>query len=271
MRILTCFHITADLEQLSEEEWAAGSKAGRIDTSYIKKTISCFDEGALEMACRLSDSLREAGETCSLAAVTAGSMEADSYLKTLAALGFEQIYRIDTEGRSPETMTSEWAAGILSEWISRQAPFDLILTGQRSGDGNQGKIPLLLAEASGIPCITHVCDFHPAENGGITVRWERDDGICETRLDSPAVLAVENAVGAYLRVPTLRQRLSAGSIVPEVICRQDASPLPDEPASVSLRRLLPVTEKRDAVMADGSDPEEAARQMAQYYRKWING
>ena len=88
MRILACFKVTPDFEMLRESEWVAGAANG-VDTRYVRRILNCFDESALEMALRLSEALAGAGGGVSLGAMSVGGAEAEPFLKTLLALGYE--------------------------------------------------------------------------------------------------------------------------------------------------------------------------------------
>ena len=280
MRILVCFHTLADLELLSEKDWQEAGSAGTADTSYLKKKLNCYDESALELACRAADICRKRQESCLLDAVTVGGAENDGFLDTLSALGYTRTERIDPGSRRMETFSAEEIAGILLAWIRRQKPYDLILTGLQSGDGNRGMVPHLIAAGLQIPCIGRVTDFRPEQSGRQTaVVWEEGGCVCTACLPHPFVMAVGNAAQSFLRVPTLRQRMEAGrqgrsvSLVSaeELISELPAVEPPSDELPVRFCGMRPVSEKRDTVTIDGVDPDTAAGIMLEYFQKWAGG
>lgn len=266
--LLTCFHTLADPDVLSEKEWIDGCASGSVDFSYIRKTINSFDESALELSCRFRD-LAKDGEAI-LSAVTIGDKTNETALRTLAALGFGRVVRIDAE---VESLTSEGVADILACWIEARNSetgnasfFDLIITGQRSGDWNQAKVPVLIADQLGVKCFTNVTGFAPADDNGAIVTWLTDDAACTAYVSYPAVLSIGDVSGAFLRVPTLRQRMDSKKQTVEVIMADN-----DKGGDCCIRSkdMKPVVERREAVFIDGTDAEAAADSMLLYFTKWM--
>ena len=266
--LLTCFHTLADPDVLSEKEWTEGCAAGSVDFSYIRKAINSFDESALELACRFRD-LAEDKDTF-LSAVTIGDRTNETALRTLAALGFGRSVRIDAR---TESLTSESAADILTGWIKEQAsktdssyPFDLIITGQRSGDWNQAKMPMLIAGQLGFKCFTNVTAFAPVDDKGAMITWLTDDAVCTAYVAYPAVLSVGDVSGAFLRVPTLRQRMDSKKQEIEILT---ADPAGEADNGVRLIDMEAVTERREAVVIDGTDADAASDSMLLFFTGWM--
>lgn len=272
-RILTCFHTSADLDVLSEPEWVSGSESGYIDTHYLKKTINGYDESALELTCRFSDQCSAKQEECRCTAVTASGKSGDRFLEMLAAVGFSRTDRIHIpDDDSREFLSSERLSVLLYSYIQRQEPFDLILCGTQSSDGNQGKIPLLLSEFLNIRCITQVTDFFPIDGRYARVSYYRDDALCEETVAYPVLLTVGNAADTYLRVPTLKQRMKSKK-QPITVFETDAL-LNDAEGFCGMEPVFcgmePEIQNREAALIEGSDPLENAEIMYEYYRKWMN-
>ena len=266
IRILVCFHTLPDLEQLTGQEWTAGCEAGHIDASYLRKRISECDESALELALRYRASCGDL-ET-EMTAVTIGGRSNDAVLSTLAALGFDHTARIEiNDDAAASELGSGEAASMLLSWIERSGGYDLIITGQQSGDGNQGKVPVLLASRLGTRCITYAEDFSSDGPDRIRISWQADDGLCTALAKLPLVISVGTVPGTFLRVPTLRQRMAVRGR-----CRE--LQLPDElmktDERVILRSIEAVSETRDAVTYEPADPEEAADIILRYYRQWTD-
>jgi electron transfer flavoprotein alpha/beta subunit len=85
---------------------------------------------------------------------------------------------------------------------------DLVMLGCRSGPGDSGAVPFLVAEALGWPCLTQVLEVEPLPADRVRVACLVDDGLLRVTLRLPCVLAVGNAVVSQLRVPTLTDRLT---------------------------------------------------------------
>lgn len=269
MRILNCFHTIADLDLLSEDDWISGSQSGYIDTCYLKQILNCYDESALELSCRLRDACAASEIPCTCTAVSVSEQKAKPFLERMAALGFTGTDLIQPDkGTLTEHLTSERTAGFLYSYIKNQQNFDFILTGTQSGDGSQGKVPFLLAEYLGIRCISNVIDIHPVSKDSLFVTSQRDAVICEETVTSPAILVIGNIAGAFLRVPTLRQRMQSKG---QEICIYSESGLPPSVSDDTVRLLCiePVLQQRDSEVFEDTDPSEAARVLFDYYKKWI--
>ena len=99
MRIAVGFKVTPDYEALRASDWARAA-AGDVDTRYVRRVLDTFDESALELALRLRDARAGQGRETGLAAFSVAGREADPFLKTLQALGFERAARVDASGDS---------------------------------------------------------------------------------------------------------------------------------------------------------------------------
>lgn len=276
MRLLNCFHTIADLELLSEDDWISGSGSGHIDTCYLKQILNCYDESALELACRFRDAACSSVPVCSCTAVTVSADNNKTFLELLAALGFTDTHLISLrDPTSMETLSSEKAVALLYAYIQKQVPFDFILTGAQSGDGSQGKVPFLLAEYLGIRCISNVTDIRPVSETSVSVISHLDSEIREETVSGPAVLVIGNVVGTYLRVPTLRQRMQSrhqeiAVFHEDSLCSEmSAGQYLSSEENIQLLNIEPVIQKRTSEIVNGSDPDEAARILYDHYKKWV--
>ncbi|MBR3195547.1 MAG: hypothetical protein IKF50_02480 [Clostridia bacterium] len=199
MRILACFKIVRDLENVIDSDWKSAKDAGfRID--YTKKLINDADQGALETALRIRD---EEPET-ELCAVTASGDDAASFFTGLFAIGYDAgaclIPQTDLTWMPGET------AALLARYARETGPYDLILTGAQAPPGDSRQVPYLVAERLGLPCIDHVRTVSHKEGEFIVLR--RTQTADETyAVRGLVLLAMEDPQYAYLRVPTLRERL----------------------------------------------------------------
>jgi electron transfer flavoprotein beta subunit len=276
LRVLVSFKVTPDFEALRPADWAAGATeaampgggaasatdagataprdemasasdaqaaAPRVPTRYVRRVLNCFDESALELALRLSDTLAQrGGGSARLAALSIGGREVDPHLSTLLALGYERAARLDVE--SDLDFAPAVVASLIARYVARREPCDLLLLGCRSGPGDGGTVPFRVAEALGWPCVSQVTEVEPLTGGG------------------PAVLAVGNAVVSRLRVPTLRDRLARRDAPVAIVAAAElgvdvAAELGREPTA--LCGLEVVERARRGVVVDGATPRDKAR------------
>ncbi len=233
MRILVGFKVTPDFEALREADWAAGvgpvGTTVGVETRYVPRVLNCFDESALETALRLFDAavaegpargglaLRnpgaEAGEATpardpavSLAALSVGGREVEPHLHTLLALGYERAARV--RAGADLDFAPALVAALIAGYVQQVDHSDMVLLGCRSGPGDSGTVPFLVAEELGWPCFTRVLGVETAGADRVRVVGESDDGLLRATVRLPCVLAVGNAVVSRLRVPTLSARLA---------------------------------------------------------------
>ena len=267
LRILVSFKVTPDFEALREADWLAGAAADAthgaapgVETRYVRRVLNCFDESALEMALRLSDARVERGVATDLGALSVGGRETDPYLKTLLALGYERAARVEPE--AVLDFAPAVVAALIAGYVRQVAHSDLLLLGCRSGPGDSGTVPFLLAGALGWPCLTQVIEVEPLPDDRVRVACLADDGLLRVTLRLPCVLAVGNAVVSQLRVPTLTDRLARRDKRITVLSGADigvdiAGEIRREPCV--LTGLETIDRARRGVVIGGATPREKAR------------
>lgn len=270
MRLLGCFKAVPALDLLREEDWVADDRQ-RVDTEYVKLEWNCFDEGALEMMRRLSDLSEGLDVVYELDALTVGKKKADSFLKILYALGFSHAVRVEAEEGDcapPELLAELIAAYVRKK--SRAESYDVVVTGVQSADGSHGKTPYLLAELLQWPCISQVTGMEPAGGGCLRVTSQTSGGTKVQTVRPPCVLAVGNAPCAWLRVPTLKDKMRLGNRPIEYLAPEAL--LGDEDLfrgrKEKLLALRPVDRSRNTVQIEDGSPEEKARI---YYEQYLKG
>ena len=268
MRILGCFKAVPALDLLREEDWVADDSL-RVDTEYVKLEWNCFDEGALEMMRKLSDLSEGLNVVFERDALTVGGKKADSFLKILYALGFSHAVRVESEegAYTPPELLAE----LIAAYIQKKAEaYDVVVTGVQSADASHGKTPYLLAEMLQWPCISQVTGMEPAKGGCLKVTSQTGRGEKVQIVRPPCVLAVGNAPCAYLRVPTLKDKMRLGNrpieYVDPGVLLSDAGAFADR--IETLLALCPVDRSRDTVRIESGSPEEKAKV---YYEQYLKG
>jgi electron transfer flavoprotein beta subunit len=261
MKILGCFKIVPDLDLIADEDWIADESLN-VDTSYGKLLWNCFDEGALEMMLRLSDLSEGFDVVYELDALTVGSRQHERFLKTLYALGFAQCIRVETEQNI--SFCPEKIAEIVADYVAQQNIVDVIVMGTQSSDGSNMKTPLLLAEKLNWPCITQVTEILPVDETCIKVISSEDGNKATQVIKSPCVLAVGNAPCAYLRVPTLKEKMRLGKKTVISVSSERTERLTDQ-STVELTALNSLENKRSTVVITDGTPQEKARELYDRY------
>lgn len=261
MNILVCFTVMPELESMLDEDWVVDQNL-HIDVGFLKQVLNCFDESALELAMRFSEAAQSLHLSPKLSALTIAGPEATAILKTLAALRFDPVVRIESD--QDLRFQSMSIAAILSRYVVERAPLDVVLTGIQSGIGENAKTPLLVAEMLEWPCITQVIEIEPVDETQLTVTCQVDNGLLQQTIQAPCVLSVGNAAYSYLRVPTLTDRIQCGKKPHEVLHAGDFD-ASDE--GVQLIDLDVVKHERAGTLIEGATPEEKAATLYAAYLK----
>ncbi|MDR1443675.1 MAG: hypothetical protein LBI94_02235 [Treponema sp.] len=209
MKIVVCFKAVPDFDQVVDADWEHFDLSGGLE--YVKRVFGCFDESALETALRLRSAWEAGGEKTECAALTAAPLPAP-LCKTLFAAGFDRVLDLSGPftGESP-ALSAEFRprriAAVLGSCLG-PGEYDLILTGRQAGYADTGTVPLLLAEALGIPVLTGVEEILPCA-GGIEVWRTTETGRERLRVRLPLLAALGNSPVSALRAVTLSARMAA--------------------------------------------------------------
>jgi len=255
MNILVCFTVIPELEMLIDEDWVVDENL-QIDVGFLKHSLNCYDESALEIALKFSDAARKRHVSPNLSALTIAGPEANPILKTLNALRFNRVVRIDNH--DDIRFNSMAIASMLSQYVSNRMPQDVLLMGWQSGIGENAKTPLLVAEMLGWPCITQVTEIEPVDNNHLMVTCQVDDGRLQQTIQIPCVMSIGNAPNSYMRIPALKDRMQFGKRPVEVLHASDFEPF-DE--GIELVSLDVINHERSGILIEGATPEEKARKL----------
>ncbi len=256
MRILVAVKAVADFGMLAEKDWTPG-EAWRVDVSFAKSVLNCFDESAAELALTLCEA--------QLTALTVGGSQADFYLKQLLALGYQDVVRIAAPEWVDLRFNPQAIARLIAGYHRHVTPQDVLLLGEQSPEGHNMQTAFLLAEHLGWPCLSGVTGIEDAGDGVLRVTRLAAGRIQHVTVRPPLVLAVGNAAGAgVLRVPTLKQKLAAGqksitACTPEML-QLSWDTLAGEGAA-QLRHLARRRSQRAGIRIEGADAQEKARRL----------
>jgi electron transfer flavoprotein beta subunit len=133
-----------------------------IDPSGVEFVINPYDEIAVEQAIQL----KEAGGG-HITVLTLGGKEATKEIRTALAMGADEgILLLDTVPARDAVSTAAALAA-----AAKDVEFDLLLSGWKAVDTDDGTVPHLLAGHLGIPCVTLVTKL-TAGDGTLAVHRE---------------------------------------------------------------------------------------------------
>ncbi len=155
-----------------------------LDRNNINKMMNPADASALEQAYRLK---KANGGEASVRALTMGPRSAEDVLKQAAHQGADRLILLtDSAYVGSDTYAT---AKILSRAILATGPFDLILCGRKTIDGETGQVGPQLSVQLGVPCLTNVTGIE-LNLPGILCKRLTEKGIDEIYVPLPAVVTL---------------------------------------------------------------------------------
>jgi electron transfer flavoprotein beta subunit len=194
MNVLVCVKrvpLTGGKIVLTDDERA-------ISTRHLGFTVSPHEECGAEEAVRL---VEQHGGTSTV--LTLGPPEAEEQLRDMMAIGIDQAIHLVTDG-------SEWDPQATARAITTaigSAPYDLILFGNESADAGNYQVPIRVAHALGLPCVTGVKAI-AIEDGRVRAEQEVPGGRDVYEVPLPAVISVKEGINLP-RYPSVPGRLRA--------------------------------------------------------------
>ncbi len=188
-------------------------ETGRLKREGVAAVINPFDEYAIETGLRLKE--KNGG---AVKVITMGPPMAESSLRDAIAMGADEGWlATDRVFGGADT----WATSLtIARCIKSMGPFDLVVCGFKTTDGDTGQVGPEMAEHLGVPCVSYVNQVLEAKDGRITLRRALDDGVETLDVPLPAIITVSKDIGQP-RLPTLRGRLAAKKAVIKTITNKD--------------------------------------------------
>jgi len=253
MRIVVCAKQVLDPDAVNNYALVGKLEIGEdgrsLTQASIPRLMNAYDEQAIEAALKL----RDAGVDLTLTVVTLGT-EVDDMLKHAAALGADEIVRIDVD---PATLDHHGVATALAAHIGRCDGVDLVLCGRQASDDDQGVVPAIVGEILGMPVVT-IARSVDLIDGGVRVARVTPDGDETVEASFPAVVTISNEIGEP-RYPTMKAKMSARKKTPTVVEESELGIPSDEISRkvVLTTQYVPEVEG-DCEFIDGGSPAEIA-------------
>ncbi len=183
-----------------------------VDVAMSGFTVSPHEECAVEEAVQVTERLGG-----SVTVLTLGPAEAAGQLRDMLALGASKGVLLQTDG-------AEWGPVATAAAIAasvRDRGFDLLLFGNEAADTGGYQVPVRVAHALGLPCVTGIKRLEvvaPGDGGPGSVRAGREYRGAEELFDLPlpAVASVKEGINLP-RYPSLPGRLRAKRATIETI------------------------------------------------------
>lgn len=228
-------------------------ETGVLKRSAHDNKMNPYDLIALEMGLRLKE---RAGGV--LAVLTMGPAQAEEILREAFAMGADEGFLLtDRRLAGSDVLATSFA---LSQAIATMEPFDLVLCGKQTTDGDTAQVPPAISQWMGLPVASWVRTIEPAD--GNTLRMTQDLGsvIYTVRLPLPCVISVDSDA-LQPRLPSYKLHKQTRGRAVRVITADD---FPDNDASkyglegspTKVERIFPPPRNEQSEM--WNDPAELA-------------
>lgn len=168
--------------------------------------VNPFDATALELALRMRDERRAAGEDTRISVLSMGIPATERLLRDCIARGAtDALLLSDRAFAGADTLATTHA---LTCGMRELATPDLVLCGKMAVDGDTAQIGPELAGALDMACVTDVRTLVACTNDAVTVRAGGDAGVSLVEAALPCVLTVAKEA-ATLRMPSIAGVLAA--------------------------------------------------------------
>lgn len=217
--------------------------------------LNPFDRSALEMAARLKEKY-----SAEVIALSMGPSNAILLLKEAYAICADRMVLLsDRAFAGADTLAT---SKVLAAAIKRFLPFDLVLMGLKSADGETAQVPPETAALLNIPSLINVKEIS-FENGKVIAFRETEYGLEEIEVEPPVVISLYPKMD-YLRPPSFKRLLEVKNREPEIWTAKELE-LKEEELGLkgSPTRVAGVFEKKFAERGEiwEGDPEDLAKRL----------
>jgi electron transfer flavoprotein beta subunit len=171
-----------------------------ISTRHLGFTISPHEECAAEEAVRIIE--QHGGSSTVL---TLGPPEAEEQLRDVMAIGVDRAVHLVTDGEEWDPQGT--AQAIVDAIRAEPEPHDLLLFGNESADAGNYQVPIRVAHALGLPCVTGIKAI-ALQDGSVRCEQEIAGGRDVYVVPMPAVITVKEGLNLP-RYPSVPGRLRA--------------------------------------------------------------
>lgn len=199
-----------------------------LTTVRSESILSELDEYALEAALQLVEAHGGAAAGHRVTAITMGPAAAVNAVKKSLQIGADDGVHLTDDALTGSDASATSRA--LAALVQHAGPFDLVLTGMASTDGETSLVPAQLAERLGLPQVTFAAslDLTPGD-GGWTLAARRDSDTYAETIEAPlpALVSVTDQINDP-RYPNFKGIMAAKKKQIQVVSLSDIGLRPEE-------------------------------------------
>lgn len=201
MRVLTCIKQVPGSSQAEVDP-----ETGIMKRDTVAGKMNPYDLYALEMAVSLVE--RYGG---SVQTLTMGPPQAKAVIAESVCMGADSgVVLSDRRFAGADVLATAYT---LAQGIRAMGPFDLILCGKQTTDGDTAQVGAEIAEYLGLPNVSNVRTIEDVEDGSVELTATLDETVVRMRVQTPCLLSVDGDINTP-RLPSYRiQRSMTGDRV----------------------------------------------------------
>ncbi|MBR3086516.1 MAG: electron transfer flavoprotein subunit beta/FixA family protein [Kiritimatiellae bacterium] len=253
MKILVCIKQVPGTTQVEIDR-----ETGTLKRDGVPAKMNPFDLYALETAMRIK---AKAGDGSEVAVLTMGPPQCEAVVREAFMMGADRgaILSDRAFGGADVLMTSF----TLAKGVAKTGPYDVIVCGRQTTDGDTAQVGPEMAEWLGIPHVANVKSIDRVGAGSIDVTVDLPDCEIAERVPFPCLISVEKGIFEP-RLPSYRLKCAtAGREIAwlRLADLDDTDPkhygLNGSPTQV--KRIFPPESHVERVALEGDDKAKAAR------------
>ena len=251
MRIIVCVKQVPGTSQVEVDPTTGVLKRDGVDSK-----MNPYDLYALEMALRVRE---QAGGD--VRALSMGPPQAAAVLEEAVAIGADSAALLsDRLFAGSDVHATSYA---LRVGVEKMAPYDLIICGKQTTDGDTAQVGPEMAEMLGIEHASNVARIVGVDSRFVTVVINLDDCLQTQRMRLPCLLTIEKDA-CTPRLPSYRRKRARGDGAVQIWTAEDLdgvdrSRLGLKGSLTQVERIFPPTKNTDKQLFVGAEDELAAQ------------
>lgn len=252
MKILVCIKEVPGTTQVEIDE-----TTGTLKRDGVPAKMNPFDLYALETALRIKSL---AGEDAEVTAMTMGPPQCERVVREAFMMGVDKgVIMSDRGFGGADVLMTSYT---LAQGVKKTGPYDLIVCGKQTTDGDTAQVGAEMAEWLGIPHLANVKSIDALDAQSLSVTVDMPDMTLAQRVPYPCLITVEKGIFEP-RLPSYRlMKATAGREIAWLALKDldDSDPkhygLNGSPTQV--KRIFPPESHVEQITLEGTDAEKAS-------------